>query len=195
MREGLIYLLAAPSGAGKSTILDGVIAQIPDLQKIVTYTTREPRPGEVDGEEYHFVTVEEFERMKAADELAEWQTIFGHQYGSSRNRLESAIAKGRDLISGYDVLGSAELMKLYPDNVVTMFIKPPSVTELRRRLIGRYGEETEEVRERLERLDMEMSYAYSFKYVVCNIDLREAVSNVASIVRAERCLTSRTSPT
>jgi guanylate kinase len=194
VREGLIFLLAAPSGAGKSTILDGVIAQIPDLQKIVTNTTREPRPGEVEGEEYHFVTVEEFERMKAADELAEWQNIFGRQYGSSRARLESAIAGGRDLISGYDVLGSAELMKLYPDNVVTVFIKPPSVTELRRRLIGRHGEETEEVRERLERLDMEMSYAYSFKYVVCNVDLREAVSNVAGIVRAERCLTSRTSP-
>lgn len=194
MREGLIFLLSAPSGGGKSTILNGVISELPDLDKIVTYTTRKPRRGEVDGEEYHFVTEEQFERMKAAGQLAEWQTIFSNQYGSSKSRLESAIAEGRDLISGYDVLGSAELMNLYPHHVVTVFILPPSMEELRRRLMGRYGEETEKVGERLERLKMEMSYAYSFKYVVSNIDLREAVGNVTGIVRAERCLTGRRSP-
>ena len=194
MREGLIFLLSAPSGAGKSTILTGLVSELPDLEKIVTYTTRKPRRGEVDGEEYHFVTEEEFERMKAAGELAEWQTIFSNQYGSSKTRLESAIEEGRDLISGYDVLGSAELMNLYPQNVVTVFILPPGMAELRRRLIERYGKETEKVGERLERLKMEMSYAYLFKYVVSNIDLHEAVRNVAGIVRAERSLTSRRSP-
>ena len=194
MGEGLIFLLSSPSGGGKSTILDGVISGLPELEKVVTYTTRKPRQDEVEGEEYHFVTEVEFERMKAAGELAEWQTIHSSQYGSSKTRLESAMAEGRDLISGYDVLGAAELMSKYPHNVVTVFILPPSVEELRQRLVGRYGEETARISQRLDRLEMEMSYAYSFKYVVSNIDLHEAIANVIGIVRAERCLVSRRSP-
>jgi guanylate kinase len=194
MREGLIVLLVAPSGAGKSTIIDGVISELHDLERIVTYTTRPKRPGEVEGHEYHFVTTPEFERLKATGQLAEWQGFYGHQYGSSKARLESAIARGLDLIGPYDVLGSLELMSKYPRHTVTIFILPPSVEELRRRLVERYGAETEEGRVRLERLEMEMSHAYSFKYVVSNVDLREAVKDVVGILRAERCLTARRSP-
>jgi guanylate kinase len=193
VREGLIFLLIAPSGAGKSTIIEQAIGDLSGLERIVTYTTRERRPGEVEGHEYHFVTTEEFERMKAAGELVEWQSFYGHQYGSLRTRLESAIADGQDLIGAYDVLGSLELMQEYLDQVVTIFILPPSVDELRRRLIERYGEETDEGHIRLERLQMEMDHALSFKYVVSNIDLEEAVRNVSGIVRAERCLTVRQS--
>ena len=194
MREGLIVLLVAPSGAGKSTIIDGVISEVRNLERIVTYTTRPKRPGEVEGREYHFVTTEEFERLKAAGQLAEWQAFYGHQYGSSRARLESAIARGLGLIGAYDVLGSVELMSKYPRNATTIFVLPPSVEELRRRLVERYGAETEEGRVRLERLEMEMSHAYSFRYVMSNVDLREAVRDVVGIVRAERCLTARKSP-
>ena len=194
MREGLIVLLVAPSGAGKSAIIDGVISELRNLERIVTYTTRPKRPGEVEGREYHFVTTEEFERLKAAGQLAEWQAFYGHQYGSSRARLESAIARGLGLIGAYDVLGSVELMSKYPRNATTIFVLPPSVEELRRRLVERYGAETEEGRVRLERLEMEMSHAYSFRYVVSNVDLREAVRDVVGIVRAERCLTARKSP-
>ncbi|HUV73084.1 MAG TPA: guanylate kinase, partial [Anaerolineae bacterium] len=183
MREGLIVLLVAPSGAGKSTIIDGVISEVRNLERIVTYTTRPKRPGEVEGLEYHFVTTEEFERLKAAGQLAEWQAFYGHQYGSSRARLESAIARGLGLIGAYDVLGSVELMSKYPRNATTIFVLPPSVEELRRRLVERYGAETEEGRVRLERLEMEMSHAYSFRYVVSNVDLREAVRDVVGIVR------------
>jgi guanylate kinase len=194
MREGLIVLLVAPSGTGKSTIIDGVISELRNLERIVTYTTRPKRSGEVEGLEYHFVTTEEFERLKAAGQLAEWQAFYGHQYGSSRTRLESAIARGLDLIGAYDVLGSLELMGKYPRNATTIFVLPPSVEELRRRLVERYGAETEEGRVRLERLEMEMSHAYSFRYVVSNVDLREAIRDVVGIVRAERCLTARKSP-
>ena len=194
MREGLIFLLVAPSGTGKSTIIDGVISELRNLERIVTNTTRPKRPGEVEGLEYHFVTTEEFERMKEAGQLAEWQAFYGHQYGSSRARLESAISRGLDLIGAYDVLGSLELMNKYPHNAVTIFILPPLVEELRRRLVERYGSETDEGRVRLERLEMEMSHAYSFKYVVSNIDLRKAVRDVVGIVCAERCLTARMSP-
>ena len=191
MREGLIFLLVAPSGTGKSTIMDRVISDVPNLERIVTYTTRERRPGEVESLEYHFVTTGEFERLKGAGELAEWKVFYGHQYGSSRARLEIAMARGLDLIAAYDVLGSLELMEKYPRNVVTIFVLPPSVEELRRRFITRYGKETEEGRVRLERLEMEMSHAYSFKYVVSNVDLRDAVGDISGIVRAERRLTAR----
>ena len=190
MREGLVFLLVAPSGTGKSTIIGRVISQLPNLERIVTYTTRGRRPGEVEGLEYRFVTEAEFERLKDGGELAEWQAFYGHQYGSSQARLESAIAQGLDLIAAYDVLGSLELVNQYPHHVVTIFVLPPSVGELRRRLIERYGEETENGRVRLERLEMEMSHAYAFKYVVSNLNIDDAVRDVASIVRAERCLTS-----
>jgi guanylate kinase len=191
MREGLIFLIVGPSGTGKSTIIEGVVSRLPNIERIVTCTTRERRPGEVEGFEYHFVSTNEFERMKATGELAEWQAFYGHQYGSSRDRLESAIAEGLDLIGAYDVLGSVELTNRYPRHVVTVFILPPSVEELRRRLIDRYGEETEEGRVRLKRLEMEMSYADSFKYHVSNENLEEAIEDMIGIVRAERCLVGR----
>jgi guanylate kinase len=194
-REGLIFLLVAPSGAGKSTIIEEVLSELSNLERIVTYTTRDQRPGEVDGFEYHFVSTEEFQRLKRSGQLAEWQAFYGHQYGSSRARLESAMARGLDLIAAYDVLGSLELVKKYPANVVTIFILPPSVDELRRRLIERYGRETEEGRVRLERLYMEVNHAFSFKYVVSNVEVDEAVRNVCGIIRAERCLTARLSAT
>jgi guanylate kinase len=189
MGDGLIFLLAAPSGAGKSTIVKRVIF-LSDLEPIVTYTTRERRADEVEEVDHHFVTTEEFERMKSAGELAESQTIFGHQYGSSRNRLESAIERGVDLISDYDVLGSEALANLYPENVVTIFVwVPPEV--LRQRLIDRHGEDTGEIAMRVERQEMEMRHVPLFKYEVSNVDLCEAVCDVVSIVRAERCLRSR----
>jgi guanylate kinase len=191
MCEGLVFLLAAPSGAGKSTIVKRVIFLLSDLEPIITYTTRDRRPDEVEEVDHHFVTHEEFECMESAGELAESQTIFGHQYGSRRDRLESAIEQGVDLISDYDVLGSEALANLYPDNVVTIFVWAPP-EELRQRLIDRYGEDSGEIAKRLERQEMEMNRAPSFKYVVNNVDLCEAVCNVVSIVRAERSLASRT---
>ncbi|HUS70252.1 MAG TPA: guanylate kinase [Anaerolineae bacterium] len=190
MGEGLIFLLAAPSGAGKSTIVKRVLFLLSDLEPIVTYTTRKCRPDEVEEVDHHFVTQEEFERMKSAGELAESQTIFGHQYGSLKRRLECAIEQGVDLISDYDVVGSETLAKLYPDNVVTIFVWVPREV-LRQRLIERCGGDSREIAKREKRQDMEMSCAPSFKYEVSNIDLWEAVCNVVSIVRAERCLASR----
>jgi guanylate kinase len=190
MGEGLIFLLAGPAGAGKNTILKRVLFLLPDLEPIVTYTTRDPREDEVPEVDHHFVTVEEFERMKSAGELAESQFVSGHQYGSSTRRLEEAIEQGVDLISDYDVLGCEALAKLYADNVVSIFVwVPPEVS--RQRHIGRDGAGSPEIAKREERQKMEMSRLPFFKYVVTNIDLWEAVCNVVGIVRAERCLVSR----
>ncbi|HJX37065.1 MAG TPA: hypothetical protein VJ714_00565 [Anaerolineae bacterium] len=193
MGEGLIFLLAGPAGAGKSTIVKRVLFLLSDLELIVTHTTRKRRENEVQDVDHHFVTTEEFERLKSAGELAESQTMFGQQYGSLKRRLEWAIEQGVDLISDYDVLGSETLANLYPDNVVTIFVwVPPEVS--RQRLIDREGEGNPEIAKREDRQPMEMSRAPFFKYEVSNIDVWEAVCNVVSIVRAERCLTARTAP-
>ena len=190
MGEGLIFLLAGPAGAGKSTIVKRVLFLLSDLEPIITYTTRNPRVDEEQDVDHHFVTTEEFERMKSAGEFADSQPISGHQYGSLRRRLECAIKQGADLISDYDVLGCETLAKLYPDNVVNIFVLvPPEVS--RQRHIGRDGADSPEIAKREDRQKMEMSHAPSFKYEVSNIDLWEAVCNVVSIVRAERCLVSR----
>src|SRR4030042_188430 len=190
MGEGLIFLLAGPAGAGKSTIVKRVFFWLSDLEPIITYTTRNPREDEVQDVDHHFVTTEEFERMKSAGEFADSQPISGHQYGSLRRRLECAIKQGVDLISDYDVLGCETLAKLYPDNVVNIFVLvPPEVS--RQRHIGPDGADSPGVGKREDRQRMEMSHAPSFKYEVSNIDLWEAVCNVVSIVRAERCLVSR----
>ena len=190
MGEGLIFLLAGPAGVGKSTIVKRVISLLPDLDPIITYTTRNPREDEVLEVDHHFVTAEEFERMKSAGELAESQFVSGHQYGSSTGRLEGAIKQGVDLISDYDVLGCEALAKLYPDNVVSIFVwVPPEVS--RQRHIGRDGADSPEIEKRLQRQEMEMERVPFFKYLVSNIDLCEAVCNVVGIVRAERCLVSR----
>jgi guanylate kinase len=190
MGEGLIFLVAGPSGAGKNTIMKRVLFLLSDLEPIITHTTRARRPDEVEEVDHHFVTEEEFERLKSAGELAESQTMFGHQYGSLKRRLEWAIEQGVDLISDYDVLGAETLAKLYPDNVVTIFIwVPPEV--LLQRLIDREGEASPEIAKREDRQPMEMSRAPFFKYEVINVDLWEAVCNVVSIVRAERLLTAR----
>jgi len=188
--EGLIFLLAGPSGTGKNTIVKRVRSILSDLEPIITHTTREPRTDEVQGVDHFFVTEGEFEALKSAGELAEYQTIFCHQYGSLKSRLERAIEQGVDLISDYDVCGAEELAERYPENVVTIFVRvPPEVA--RQRLIDRDSEDNREIAKRLERQAMEMSREPFFKYQVDNIDLREAVSNVVSIVRAERCLASR----
>jgi guanylate kinase len=188
--EGLIFLLSGPAGAGKNTIVKGVRFFLPELEPIITHTTREPRADEAEGVDHFFVTEEEFERLDSAGELAESQTIFCHRYGSLRSRLERAIEQGVDLISDYDVCGAETLAKLYPQNVVTVFVcVPPEVA--RQRLIDRDGEDNPEIAKRLDRQPMEMSRASIFKYQVDNIDLWEAVCNVVSIVRAERRLASR----
>lgn len=188
--DGLIFLLAGPSGTGKNTIVKRVRSILSDLEPVITHTTRKPRPNEVQGVDHFFVTEEKFEALKSAGKFAECRTIFCHQYGSLKSRLERAIEQGVDLISDYDVCGAEELAERYPENVVTIFVRvPPEVA--RQRLIDRDSEDNRQIAERLDRQAMEMSRAPFFKYQVDNIDLGKAVDDVVRIVRAERCLASR----
>ncbi len=187
MSNGLIFLLIGPSGSGKSSIIQSTFNDVPNVRRYTTYTTRLPRPGEINGREYYFVDRDEFERLRTQNKLIESQEFYGHLYGSSKEQLEEFIHNGIDGIAAYDVLGSKELLAEYPNNVVTIFIVPPSVEALRRRLLERYGDSTPEGQLRLRRFDMEMEYTGQFKYIVQNINLEQAIINVESIIYAERC--------
>jgi guanylate kinase len=187
MAGGLIFLLIGPSGTGKSSIIRNVLKSVPDLRRYTTYTTRPPRAGEVDGREYYFVDRDRFEELVEAGKLVEWQAFYGQLYGSSRELLESFLQNDVDGIAAYDVLGSKELADQYPNNIITIFILPPSAEALRTRLVERCGSETPEGRLRLERFDMEMAYAGRFKYVVQNTKLEQATTDVECIIRAEQC--------
>lgn len=185
--NGLIFLLISPSGSGKTSILNNVINTFSDIERFITYTTRKPRIGEVNGRDYFFVNKKQFYKLIQENELVEWEKFYGHMYGSSRKKLESLILGGRDGITAYDVLGSNKLYNLYPNNIVTIFIKPPSFDVLRDRLIARYTN-IEERELRLQRFDYELNQMSSFKYIVLNQNLDDAVCDVSNIIRAERCM-------
>ena len=187
MPKGLVFLLISPSGAGKPYLIRRALDDFPGLCRFVTYTTREPRDGEITGEDYHFVSRAEFDTLKGKGLLGEWQEFYGHFYGSSKSQLENFINNRTDAIAAYDVIGSKFLHDLFPTNVITIFVMPPSVETLRVRLIKRYGENSTEGHLRLARFELEMQYASTFKYLVLNEDLEGAFTEVKSIIIAEKC--------
>jgi guanylate kinase len=193
MSGSLLFILVGPSGAGKTTLMKRALQDFPDLRKYVTCTTREPRPGEVEGQDYHFISRAEFEQMRAEHKLVECQEFFGALYGSSYTYIEKAISGEVDRITSTEVLGAETLQGLYPESVVTIFVSPPSLQAVRERRAERAREtpeqdtpEQEALRE--ERMQMELDHAGRFKYALVNGDLEEAVRNVEAIIRAERCL-------
>lgn len=186
MSDGLIFLLIAPSGSGKSSIIERILEDMPDMRRYITYTTRSPRPDEVNGREYNFIDQTEFERLRTQNKLVEWQEFYGHLYGSSKAQLEEFIQDRIDGIAAYDVKGSKELSEKYPENIVTIFIAPPNPDVIRERLRERYGGDTPEGRLRLERFDEEMNCAEQFEYFVINIDLEQATEKVKAIIETEQ---------
>jgi guanylate kinase len=187
MAGALIFLLVGPSGTGKTTLMKQTMAAMPDLQRYVTCTTRSPRPDEVDGVDYYFLSRAAFERLRQRGELVECQEFYGHLYGSRRADIEAAIAGDADRVSSTDVLGAETLQAAHPDNIVTVFIVPPDAQTLRARIRERENQTAEEIRLREERFDMEMAHAGRCQYAVLNRDLSVAQMNVESIVRAARC--------
>ncbi len=186
MPEGLIFLLISPSGSGKTSIIETVLHSFNDIKRIVTFTTRNPRPGEKDGVDYYFVSRDQFSLMAKNGELVERQKFYGQEYGSSKEKLETFINGQIDGIAAYDVLGASKLKKLYPKNIITIFVIPPPIDSIKARLVLRYGNENEG-QLRIQRFDMEMGYAGKFKYAVKNDSLDIGVQEVESIIRAERC--------
>ena len=189
-RRGTLVVVSAPSGAGKSTLCHEVRALVPDLYYSVSYTTRAPRPGEVDGVDFHFVAEAEFAAMRDRDEFAEWAGVHGHFYGTPTKALEGALGRGLDVLLDIDTHGARQLRQRYPESV-SVFIMAPSVAELQARLRERNSDAPGEIERRLTRAREEIAAWRHYDYLIINRDVKDAVDQLAAIIGAERCRTSR----
>ncbi|POF62015.1 guanylate kinase [Novacetimonas maltaceti] len=185
-RRGVCLVISAPSGAGKSTIANALRASEPQLLHSVSVTTRQPRPGETDGVHYHFRTMERFTQMAEAGELLEWATVFGRGYGTPRAPVEQALAEGRDMVFDIDWQGHRQIRKALPDDVIGLFVLPPSIEELERRLHGRGSDEKEEIERRMQAARDEISHWNEFDHVIVNADLDTAIAQARAVLVAAR---------
>lgn len=185
-RRGLLIVLSSPSGAGKTTISRMVMDSDPEVTMSVSATTRPIRPGETDDVDYHFVDDAEFERMIAAGDFVEWAPVFGHRYGTPKNPVKAALRGGRDILFDIDWQGTQQLQAAMGEDLVTIFILPPSMTELERRLRARGTDAEDVIQDRMARAASEISHWPEYEYVLVNHDMSECLDQVRSIVAAER---------
>jgi len=188
--HGRILVLSAPSGGGKSTLAQAVIERTPGVTRVVTYTTRSKRPGEEDGRDYHFFSREEFERRCQAGEFLEWASVHGHLYGNSRLDIQRLCAQGLDVLLVIDYQGAAALRKQGLD-AIYVFVLPPSLAELERRLRQRHTEDETALRSRLAIAPREMAHYRLYDYVIVNDDVEAATRQLQAIVLADRCRLQR----
>lgn len=189
-REGLILILSAPSGAGKTSLCRELFKVFPDIKESVSYTTRKPRAGELDGEAYHFVSQEEFERMVDDDAFAEWAMVHGNMYGTALKTLEDARKNGVNLVLDIDCQGALKLKEQFEGGVY-VFILPPSMNELRRRLESRSSDSQDVIERRIARAADEIKESRWYDYIIINDDFEVASSELAAIITAHRRKTFR----
>ena len=190
-RRGFLLVLSSPSGAGKTTITRRLLDRDPLLTLSISVTTRPKRPGEVDGADYYFVAPAEFERMVRNGELLESALVFGHSYGTPKKPVEEALRRGRDVVFDIDWQGTQQLAQNAPDDLVSIFVLPPSIEELALRLRSRAQDSDEVVASRMAKAADEMSHWAEYKYIIVNRDLDESLRDVQSILAAERLKRSR----
>ena len=183
--RGILFVVSSPSGGGKGTLIQHVLKKVPNLSYSVSFTTRTPRNGEVNGREYFFVSQENFEAMVAAGEFLEWAHVHGKLYGTARKQVAHEIAEGRDIILEVDVQGAASVRTLMADSV-SIFILPPSFEILKERLRARGTDSPEELDLRLRRAPFELKDYSAFEYVILNDDVDRAANQMAAIIHAER---------
>jgi len=188
--NGLLFVVTAPSGAGKTSLISALLADDRALTLSVSYTTRRPRPGEQNGREYHFVDMPRFEAMLERGEFLESAEVHGHRYGTSQKVIDEVRARGRDLVLEIDWQGAEQVRRLYPESI-GIFILPPSMAELEHRLRARAQDADEVIRRRLKNAAAEMSHAAEFKYAIINNNFDDARQDLRAIVRAERLATGR----
>src|SRR5438874_262813 len=183
-RRGFLLVLSSPSGAGKTTITRRLLERDPDLAVSISVTTRPARPGEVDGSDYWFIDQARFDAMVAQGQLLEHAVVFGHCYGTPRQPIEAALAAGRDIITDIDWQGTQQLCRSLSDDLVTVFILPPSIEVLEARLKSRAQDSAEIVAARMANAREEMSHWSEYEYVIVNRDLAESVAQAYAIVTA-----------
>ncbi|HWU04503.1 MAG TPA: guanylate kinase [Novosphingobium sp.] len=185
-RRGLMFILSSPSGAGKTTIAHRLLADDEEIASSVSATTRTMRPGEVDGRDYHFVSQEKFDEMVEANEFFEWATVFGHSYGTPKAQIRAGLKEGRDYLFDIDWQGTQQLSQKAGTDVVRVFILPPSLEELNRRLTGRGTDSPEVIAARMARAQAEITHWDAYDYVVVNDDIDTCFAEVRQILQAER---------
>jgi guanylate kinase len=182
---GSLFVVVAPSGAGKTTLVRAMMQQRPDVELSVSFTTRPPRPGEVDGRDYVFIGRDEFERRRAAGEFLEWAHVHGNFYATSRQWIATRMGQGRDILLEIDCQGSDQVLRMFPD-AVRVFIAPPSIEVLRERLLARGQDSAEVIEGRLAAARGELAEAPKYQYVIINQDFAVALSQLITIVDCAR---------
>jgi guanylate kinase len=190
-RRGLCLVIAAPSGAGKSSISRALLASEPALELSISATTRAPRPGEREGEHYHFRSRADFEAMIAADVMLEYAEVYGRLYGTPRAPVEAALAAGRDVLFDVDWQGFRQLRGKLPEDVLGIFLLPPDMVELERRLHGRGQDSAEEIARRMAAARDDIVHWDEFDHVLVNQEFSEALAAVRAILHAGRCHRTR----
>jgi guanylate kinase len=193
-RRGIIFILSAPSGAGKTTLSRAALGTSLGLQTSVSLTTRVPRAGECDGVDYSFVTDEEFRGKLALGELAEWAQVFDASYGTPRLPLDRAVGSGTDILLDIDIQGARQIRQKYPHDAVSIFVLPPSFAELEERLRRRGTEDQAAIERRLSRARDEASAFPEYDYLIINSELTESLMQLEAVVRAERLKVTRLVP-
>jgi guanylate kinase len=183
--SGTLYIVAAPSGAGKSSLVNALLEREPGIVLSVSHTTRPPRPGDVDGQHYHFVNRGVFERLVADGAFIEHAEVFGNFYGTSRAAVEPLLAQGRDVLLEIDWQGAQQVRKMLPDSV-SVFILPPSREELERRLRTRAADNAQTIARRLAESREEIAHAGDFEYIIVNDQFADALADLRAIVTARR---------
>jgi len=185
-RRGLMFILSSPSGAGKTTISRMLLDADEEIRLSVSVTTRRPRPGEIEGVHYHFVSDAEFDAMIEEDDFYEWAPVFGNRYGTPKGRIRNALKDGQDFLFDIDWQGTQQLYQKDQQDVVRVFILPPSIAELRSRLEGRATDDADTIDARMDRARSEISHWDAYDYVVINDDVEACFAKVREILHAER---------
>ncbi len=190
-RRGLMFILSSPSGAGKTTISRMLLERDPEIKLSVSATTRPMREGEVDGKDYHFVSREQFDQMVENSEFLEWATVFSNSYGTPKAQVKAGLREGQDYLFDIDWQGTQQLYQKMETDVVRVFILPPSLEELQRRLTGRGTDSAEVIKARMDRARAEISHWDGYDYVVVNDDVESCYAQVCEILHAERLRRAR----
>jgi guanylate kinase len=185
-RRGLMFVLSSPSGAGKTTLSRKLLDADPLVELSISVTTRKRRPGEIDGRDYQFIPATRFEAMIQDDELLEWAQVFGHRYGSPRFAVQKALAAGRDVLFDIDWQGTQQLREKAARDLVSVFVLPPSIRDLERRLRRRAQDSEQVIHARMAKAADEMSHWAEYDYVVINTEIDHAFAEVRAILAAER---------